>query len=169
LVFIANSGSQIDETTDTIDFFLADYRFSNDANDYIVQEWTTVDISALGYVSKLEFLLSSSDVGMFGMNTPGFFALDNVVYEKTSTVNISLQVESKVKLYPNPAQNFIMLDNLNEMESVSIEIIDIQGAVVSYIEPILGDLLDISLLAAGVYHVYIKTLSNIEVVKLIKH
>lgn len=62
-----------------VDFYLADYRFADHAQDYIVNAWTTVDLSAFGgAVDKLTFGLSSSDVGDFGMNTPAYFALDNV-------------------------------------------------------------------------------------------
>lgn len=65
--------------TGQVNFYLADYRFSDPAQDYIVDEWTTVDLSSLGAgTAQVEFTLSSSDNGMFGMNTPAYFAVDNV-------------------------------------------------------------------------------------------
>jgi len=64
-----------------VEFFLADFRFSNTNQDYIVDQWTWVDLSSLGAVSSLTFALSSSDNDpLYGMNTPGYFALDNLVY-----------------------------------------------------------------------------------------
>lgn len=63
----------------TVEFPLADYRFADNALDYIVDQWTTVDVSSLGNATELAFSLSSSDVGQFGMNTPAYFAVDNVV------------------------------------------------------------------------------------------
>jgi hypothetical protein len=48
------------------------------ALDYIVSQWTTVDLLALGNASRLTFNLDSSDNGPFGMNTPAYFALDNL-------------------------------------------------------------------------------------------
>lgn len=39
--------------------------------------WTKVDLSELGEVVKLEFIFSSSDNGDWGMNTPGYIAIDN--------------------------------------------------------------------------------------------
>jgi hypothetical protein len=64
----------------TVDFYLADYRFADNSQDYIVHDWAFIDLSALGgSVSKLTFSLSSSDSGSFGMNTPAYFALDNIV------------------------------------------------------------------------------------------
>ena len=57
-------------------FYLADYRSTDSAHDYIVDDWTWVDLSGLGTVDRIEFTLSSSDVGSFGMNTPAYFAMD---------------------------------------------------------------------------------------------
>ncbi len=63
----------------TVDFYLADFRFADNALDYIVSDWTTVDLSGLGSgVRTLNFALTSSDNGLYGMNTPSYFALANV-------------------------------------------------------------------------------------------
>lgn len=67
--------------TGAVDFYLADYRFADHASDYIVQDWTYVDLAALntlGAPTQLEFVLSSSDSGAFGMNTPAYFAMDSL-------------------------------------------------------------------------------------------
>ena len=62
-----------------IDFYLADYRFADNSQDYIVKDWTWLDLSGFGNdVIGLQFALSSSDVGAWGMNTPAYFALDDV-------------------------------------------------------------------------------------------
>ncbi len=66
-------------TGKAIDFYLADFRFADNAQDYILDDWTLVDFSALGSADELRFSLSSSDNGDFGMNTPSFFAIDNVL------------------------------------------------------------------------------------------
>jgi len=64
--------------TGTVDFYLADYRFDDNTKDFIVDQWTWVDLSSLGDVMSLEFALSSSDTGDFGMNTPAYFAMDHL-------------------------------------------------------------------------------------------
>ncbi len=64
--------------TGQTEFFLADYRFANNSQDYIVSQWTTVDLTPLGGAARLTFLLDSTDNGQFGMNTPAYFALDNL-------------------------------------------------------------------------------------------
>jgi len=65
-------------STGSVDFFLADYRFSDNAQDYIVKDWTFVDLQSLGPVDRLGFALNSSDTGDFGINTPAYFAMDTV-------------------------------------------------------------------------------------------
>lgn len=75
--------------TGTEEFFLADFRFEDNSNDYIVDEWTWIDLSELGDIAALEFSLSSSDTGDYGMNTPGYFAMD-AVPEPTTLVLLSL-------------------------------------------------------------------------------
>ena len=64
----------------SVDFYLADYRFADNSLDYIVKDWTFMDLSALSGASTLYFNLSSSDVGPFGMNTPGNFAVDDIMF-----------------------------------------------------------------------------------------
>jgi hypothetical protein len=64
--------------TGTVEFFLADYRFANNSLDYIVSQWTTVPLMSLGDAVRLTFTLDSTDNGQFGMNTPAYFALDNL-------------------------------------------------------------------------------------------
>jgi len=63
-----------------VEFPLADFRFDDDGRDYIVTEWTWVDLSGLGTVAALEFNLDSSDSGLFGLNTPSYFALDDLMF-----------------------------------------------------------------------------------------
>jgi hypothetical protein len=65
--------------TGQVNFYLADFRFADNAQDYIVDEWTTVDVSSFGAgTATVEFTLTSSDNGPFGMNTPAYFAVDHV-------------------------------------------------------------------------------------------
>jgi hypothetical protein len=77
LLSITGNDSQ-GNPTGTVDFYLADYRFQDNSKDYIVNQWKWVDLSVLGQVKTLTFALSSSDVGDFGMNTPAYFAIDNL-------------------------------------------------------------------------------------------
>ena len=42
--------------TDTVEFYLADFRFESTDQDYIVDQWLWVDLSKLGNVKKLRFV-----------------------------------------------------------------------------------------------------------------
>ncbi|MGA0845349.1 MAG: DUF4465 domain-containing protein [Luteolibacter sp.] len=66
-------------TGNAVDFYLADYRFTDNAQDCIIRDWTFVDFTPLGWVDELRISMSSSDNGAFGMNTPSFFAIDNIL------------------------------------------------------------------------------------------
>lgn len=67
-----------DNYTGTVEFYLADYRFGDDSLDYIIDDWTWVDLTGLGSVAGLEFSMDSSDTGSFGINTPTYFAMDDL-------------------------------------------------------------------------------------------
>lgn len=77
-------------TTADIDFYLADFRSDNSSEDYIVDSWKWVDLSALGKVSKVYYTLSGSDMGEYGLNTPTFFCLDKIAVEKHQNPNANL-------------------------------------------------------------------------------
>jgi hypothetical protein len=65
--------------TGSVDFNLADYRVpSTVSQPYVFSQWTTVDLTPLGDATSLAFTLASSDTGAFGINTPTYFALDNL-------------------------------------------------------------------------------------------
>ncbi len=63
-----------------VEFYLADYRFENNDLDYIVDDWASVDLTAVSSARSLTFALDSSDVGQYGMNTPAYFAVDNLTF-----------------------------------------------------------------------------------------
>jgi hypothetical protein len=77
-ITISGYDSDGDETA-SLDVYLADFR---NGKSVLTGNWTSVDLSSLGSVSKLTFAASSSDVGDWGMNTPGYFCIDNIAYVK---------------------------------------------------------------------------------------
>ena len=76
--------------TGEVEFFLADFRFADSEQDYIIDTWQYIDLTPLGVVETLEFALDSSDTGAFGMNTPGYFCLDTIVPEPTTVLLLGL-------------------------------------------------------------------------------
>jgi hypothetical protein len=65
-------------STGFVDFFLADYRFDDNSLDYVIRDWTQVNLSSLGLVQSVRISFASSDVGQFGINTPTYVAIDNL-------------------------------------------------------------------------------------------
>ena len=62
--------------TGRVEFYLADYRGGQSTAS---SDWTWVDLTPLGQrVTTLEFDMSSTDNGEFGMNTPAYFAIDDL-------------------------------------------------------------------------------------------
>lgn len=45
----------------------------------LAEGWQRADLSPLGRVKELTFSISGSDTGDYGLNTPAYFALDNIV------------------------------------------------------------------------------------------
>ena len=89
--------------TGTVDFYLADYRSTDNSADYIVDTWQYVDLTSLGVVESLEFTLSSSDVGDWGMNTPAYFAIDTLVIGSTVSEPYT---EAGINGYVDPANGW---------------------------------------------------------------
>lgn len=152
---------------DSVTFYLADYRFSNNAQDYIVQNWQYVDCSSLMAVDSIKFFLSSSDVGTYGMNTPGFFSIDN--FSTSQGVGIhELSENSQVKVYPNPAHDAIsvQLKEANAIEG-NVKVFNSTGIEIRTTPAISGNTvtLNISELATGIYFMEV----NNNLVKFIKN
>ncbi|MDB5273598.1 MAG: hypothetical protein JWO58_1965 [Chitinophagaceae bacterium] len=63
-------------TSTTVETYLADFTSSDNTFDYILENWRWVDLRPLGNIDSLSFALSSTDNGPYGMNTPGYFVID---------------------------------------------------------------------------------------------
>ncbi len=132
---------------DSVTIYLADYRFANNSQDYILKTWQYVDLTSLGNVDSLLFNLSSSDVGGFGMNTPSYFCLDNF-----TTLNLVTGIkevsafEKNTHIYPNPTNSELNIITPNYVEK--IEIYNQLGAVVYKSNKASND---VSILDQGVY------------------
>jgi hypothetical protein len=58
---------------------LADFTFSDNSLDYIVKDWEYYNLSSVGYVKYLIFSFDSSDKSQYGINTPTYVCIDNLV------------------------------------------------------------------------------------------
>lgn len=142
-----------------VDFYLADYRFPNSADDYILNEWTYIDLSSLGNADSIEFTLSSSDVGQFGMNTPAYFCLDNpTTKDGLATGILSKQEEINVSIFPNPTTDKISLQNEENYEG-KVRLFEVSGRMILAQELKISNTFNVSNLADGQYYLDV-SLSN---------
>ena len=61
-----------------VDFYLADFRFTDPTKNYLLKDWQWIDLSSFLNVSYVTFERSSSDNSAWGMNTPDYFCLDAI-------------------------------------------------------------------------------------------
>lgn len=149
-------------TTNGVDFYLADFTSSTNSNDYILNTWSWMSLTALGVVDSIKFELSSSDVGSFGINTPLYFAFDNFSISNPTDLEFNNALEnSNLTLYPNPANDEI---NIYSDEFISkIEIFTLEGIKVKKSE--FENKIDISNLRSGFYIAEINETKRIKFMK----
>ena len=114
-------------SVDSVDFYMADYRFTDNSQDYIVDEWTFVDLSSLGKVDSLSFTMVSTDVGQFGINTPTYFCADNLTTSDNTPVSTRTVAKLNVEIYPNPATDFLFVKNIENENEMEINIYNMLG------------------------------------------
>ena len=151
---------------DTVSFYLADFRFADNSKDYILNNWTWVDISKLKETRSLRFSLSSSDNSIWGMNTPGSFCIDNFNDKAPTSVPVLSQVQATV--FPNPFVDHLVISGLRGMARVSV--VDISGKTVAEYNNVSNNqsLIGLQYLNSGVYVIRIYEGSNQLITKLIK-
>ncbi|MEI8278787.1 MAG: DUF4465 domain-containing protein [Bacteroidota bacterium] len=117
-------------TTDSVDFYLADFRFANNAQDYIVKTWEWVNLLSLGDVDSLQLRLSSSDTaGGFGMNTPSYYCIDNFTTYETSLV-ATVSTTPVAKVYPIPATKQLNVEIMGD-DVTNICVSDLTGCILA--------------------------------------
>ena len=82
-------------TTGSVDFYLADLRSEDEAQQYILNSWKWCDLTSLGAVKRLDFNMSSTDNGDWGMNTPAYFCMDNLGDDASEAVGLKEIVNRK--------------------------------------------------------------------------
>jgi hypothetical protein len=152
--------------TDTIGFYLADYRFEDNRLDYIVNQWRWFDLSELGPVKGLRFFLESSDVGMYGINTPTYFAIDNLSLSAPASP-VALP-EAKPKAYtvmPNPFTEYLKIAG---PEPLFVQLVDLSGRTQLEMNVQNGSFIPTNHLKSGAYLLRIVYKGGTETHKLIK-
>lgn len=148
---------------DSVEFYLADYRFPNNNDDYIVDDWNYIDFSSFSFsTSKVTFRFESSDVSFGYINTPTYFVIDDIQY--SSLVGISQNTLSNVSIYPNPVKDVLNIKG----ESGAISILDMNGRTIYKAEHNELSTIDLSNVNSGVYFVKVENEKGSFTEKIIK-
>ena len=156
-------GSKIDSTV----FYLADFRFSDNNQDYIVNTWKNVDLTFLKEtVYTLSFKFESSDNSVYSgvvyANTPTYFAIDDLVISKS--IGLSESMLSSVSIYPNPIQNELTISG----ENGTIELFDVSGKLLISKKHLNFSVLNVSDLNSGSYILKLTNENGSLIQKLVK-
>lgn len=114
--------------TDSVNFYLADFRSDDPQKDYILKNWAWVDLQSLGAVDSLTFELHSSDVGDYGMNTPAYFCMDNL-----NDITNGIEPHSASSgtftwsVFPNPVSDIVHVQGVKD---AVIRVFDLSGRVI---------------------------------------
>ena len=160
LIKSVSSSNQI-LNTDTI--YLADFRFEDNTQDYILKDWEMAEIVSC---DRVDFELQSSDVVQYGMNTPAYFSL-SVAQDLTNSINDKLIAH--LNIFPNPVNNILNIHS--EAPIQSIQLIAMDGRTVAKSEQrILSSnySFDVSSFMPGIYFAKVYTINGSVVSKFIK-
>lgn len=154
------------QETGKVEFFLADFMYSIASNDYILDTWKWVGLKQLGRISKLEFSLRSTDNGAWGMNTPGYFCIDNLNHEVLTSDPVFQQNQASV--FPNPFTDQLTVSGLES--TAGIVITDLSGKTIAEYQIVTNNqsIPNLEHLKAGVYFIKITEGKNQFSTKLIK-
>ncbi len=137
------------------DLYLIDYRSKNPNEHYILQAWKWFDLSVLGKVNRVEFVVMSSQKNQFGELFPQYFCVDDFGITGTSepqepTSNRFYQETLAVNLYPVPAREILTLDI--DRNDYNVEIFQPSGRPVKTLRHLNGQTeISVADLTAGLY------------------
>ena len=152
---------------DTVEHYLADYRFDDNSVDYISKSWEWVNLKevvANKAVSRMDFWLEGSDTGQYGLNTPAYFCVDQFLM-MNDFASVWKRPAITMGLYPNPASNNLYLDLTATVDK--IRIVDLAGKVCLTQESS-NHYINVSDLTPGIYSVIADTDSGQVIGKFVK-
>lgn len=153
-----------DENNDLVDsaeIYLADFQSADANNHYILDEWTEFNLSALDGSSYFTFGFTSSDVGQWGINTPLYFAMDNLEYQAADASLTKNEINFSV--YPNPASEKLTIDK----EAGIIKLTDLNGKVILIKQHYNKTSIDVSELPSGLYLIHLQNKNQITTQKIV--
>jgi hypothetical protein len=122
-----------------------------------------VDLSFIQVpVFSLSFELESTDVGEWGMNTPAYFAMDNL--EVYNTVGQGELSTSRMSVYPNPMIDVVHVSG----NQGTIQLIDVSGNIIQTMNHMDHSVLNVSSLNTGIYFLRLLNDEGVSIQKIVK-
>lgn len=111
---------------DSAAFALADYTADKSEDDYALSTWKTFSLTSFkDSVTTLKFYFSSSDNGIYGMNTPAYVAIDNLTFSQ-------YEILPDDEPTPTSARCLCAKDGVVSLENaVSISLYSLNGVLVA--------------------------------------
>lgn len=92
------TGTKADESTASVEYYLADYRSENEADWTCLTDWAWLDLSSLGKVVSLSISFDGTDKSYGYLNTSTYVCIDNVGCEKNTSTGIAANKWNSVEL-----------------------------------------------------------------------
>ena len=125
---------------------LADFRHADTTKNFILDSWQTVYFKNKANCDSMHFELLSSDNGDWGINTPAYFALDNISIDSPEDVQ---KIEAlPLTIMPNPTAGKLNLVNVGS-KLTSVKVYTVAGMEVK--ANFDQQTLDLSGLTSGLY------------------
>ena len=153
----------INAQKDSVLVLLADYRFSDNAQDFILDKWQKVDLTSFNFpVLKVTFRIESSDIGVWGINTPTYFSIDNIT--SSYLLNVKELNNLNIEVYPNPMTDELIVKG----ENGSLILRDLNGNLVLSQKHSQVSIINTSALSAGIYFIEVSNESGRTIQKVVK-
>jgi hypothetical protein len=132
------------------DFYLADFRASDNSQDYILDEWVFVDLNDFPnseYVGNtIKMKVFSSDTSIFGINTPAYFCMDELQIAYPGGISDNRGSASELELSVKQGSIHASME-----EICDFQLIDLSGKVLQTILSTNSAEFDTAQLPQGVY------------------
>ncbi len=148
---------------DSIEYFLADYRFADSTQDYILDTWNNIDLIGFTFdVQKITFRMESSDNSFGFMNTPAYFAIDNIQGQGLQGLDENDAIS--ISVFPNPVENVLTVSG----DQGNLTLLDISGKLILQSVHSGESKIDMTNLDNGIYLLKIENTSGSVTRRIIK-
>ena len=112
-------------------------------------------------VVSIDFKMESSDNGPSWMNTPGYFAIDDIVYGQAG---VNEKEEFTINAYPNPVKKIITVQG----GKGALSLVDVNGNTIYSINHNEVTKIDMSIFSNGIYFLKLINDTGVGIQKIIK-